>query len=204
MAFIPGINQIYTNFDLTLFGEGVSFGLWFDGAAPATIGDLTALNTALILWYQVNLTPLHSNQMTFNGVTSYAMDALDAPRVATPITPVPGTFAGPALDLNTAMVISLSTDNRGRSGRGRVYFPGLVEGTTDTGIFTTTWRDDVRQAFEALAPEVTPLGLTHIVSSAYFNNAPRVQRLAQPVVQYVAKAKPGTQRRRVRYGDGNP
>jgi len=113
-----------------------------------------------------------------------------------------GTQAGARLPNNVAMVLKFSTDQRGRSYRGRVYLPGMVIESLET---SDTWLPAAAGAitsnFNLYIADIddawTDPEITHVVVSRYTDNAPRTTGVATPVTAVTYNPAVATQRKRV-------
>lgn len=203
MAFVRGVNQAKVNLDMTVSGEGASTGFYILDTTSLNQQRLDEAASLVSNWAATTFIPLLSNQTTYNGVTLYDMASTDAPRSQIILgSPVSGANSGDALPGNVALVATLDSGGRGRTARGRMYIPGNAENLWDGERFAPDLVNLMRSALETLQTSLQTANFELIVSSSIFNGAPRADRLAQPVTAIVVKIKPGTQKRRVRYGDG--
>jgi hypothetical protein len=136
-----------------------------------------------------------SNQV---ALTSVAVTPLDGTS-ATTIIPSEkvGAFSGAPVTDSVAMVVTFRTGTAGRSHRGRAYIPGLATAALEDD--SCTWKTSnvsgMKTDFEAWNAAILAASetLEHVVIS-------RVLEDAFGVVGYTARAKIGTQRRRLTGG----
>jgi hypothetical protein len=112
---------------MVLHGQDVVNTLWFrkfpGGFSESDLGDL---NTDLIDWWDTNVSPSLSSNLSLVEVTSTDQSSSSAPSVVT-MTAVPGGLTGEAGPGSNCITIKFTTNERGRSGRGRNYISGLRE-----------------------------------------------------------------------------
>lgn len=112
--------QVPTDLDpaaLETFGSGIA-SAWATHAAPATVN--TCRLTEL---YFTDLSSVDGFTFTF-----------------IPEGGVPGTQILPSMPNNVSCALSLRTNSRGRSYRGRIYPPGMAEASADANVVGAGWR----------------------------------------------------------------
>jgi hypothetical protein len=108
-----------------------------------------------------------------------------------------GSHAGEIADRQSAMVVTLRTSVRGRSGRGRLFLGGWTEGTMQAGEFQAANVTQVTTWIAALAAAITNQGWVWSVCSRRHDNAARPVPLTFPITSFeVRSALPGSQNRR--------
>lgn len=108
-----------------------------------------------------------------------------------------GSGTGEALPVSVAMCFTLYTANRGRTGRGRIYLGGFVEGHLLNGSWTTSIVSSRLNMLLAVQSNAAAAGWTYCVVSRFHNGAPRAAGIPQPIVNIASRsAKATTQRRR--------
>ena len=89
-----------------------------------TAVNLGAITTAVMDWWTAQIAPLLSDDWTSIRAVGVDLTAVDGPRREVPNITA-GGISGEANPNNVAAVVSLRTDQRGRSGRGRNFVPGI-------------------------------------------------------------------------------
>ena len=203
MGFVSGVNQYRVIWDFTVGVEGLSYGIYVLDENPG-VGDRLGDLLTVVDDFQINDNmPVISADLLYNGVTAYDMSSATAPtRSIQHIPAVAGGVGAPISPTNGAMVISMRSAGRGRSSRGRLYYVGLGEVSLTEDEWAAASAAATQALFEGLQTDLNTADFELIVSSSIFEGAERATRLAQPVTAIEAKVKLGTQRRRVRYGDG--
>jgi len=114
--------------------------------------------------------------------------------------PIQGGQTSPSLPNNCALVVTKRTLKRGRSYRGRIYHPGLVEGfVTGNNVLgaTATAIRDAWDNFRGINLPVAVDDALMVVLSYYENNAPRAQGEATLVENLTVNTVVDSQRRRL-------
>lgn len=183
MAFIPAEKVVQVSLNMTYLGQLVQNTLYWQFDDPVTIAGMEALGTLVVAWWDVELAPQLSTQLTLNNVTLTDLSDETAPVVVwTGSLPASGTNSSPALPGNVAWVIKFNTLARGRSSRGRNYIVGLCEGNVAGNLLDVGAANFIVTAYEELMlPMTSPQTAKWVVLSRYENNAPRLFGLAREV-----------------------
>lgn len=115
--------------------------LHFVNSGGVTEQNLTTLTNDVRDWFINSLAPLLSQDWSTQRVIGIDLSSLTGPRVEAGFT-FPGGTAGEAAPNNVAACVSLRTAQRGRSGRGRNFVPGIPNtavtlNTLDTPFITS-------------------------------------------------------------------
>lgn len=119
-AFEHTITGFTRSLVCTIGIDATSAGAW-------TTTDSNDLFTA----WAGNLDTSVSPSLTFQGVTVYFKQPLGYIPVPSSSAAVVGTSSGTSLPPNTAVMVEKNTLRPGRSGRGRLFLPGLSEAFVD-------------------------------------------------------------------------
>lgn len=96
---------------------------------------------------------------------------------------------------NFAALIKKNTADGGRAGRGRTYFPGVIEGNIeDGGVLDTTYRDDMTTHFAAFRTDLLASGCIPVV--LHGEGSPI--STPSPITSFTCDSVGATQRRRMR------
>jgi hypothetical protein len=143
--------------------------------------------------------PIVSNNFSLRKVTAYDLRSPDAPVVVFTDTPVPGSDAADTLTLQDALILTLYTNTRGRSGRGRVYFAGFTESDQTDGEFTSTVASDIATLASHLHLDLLGYGWVWVVVSRYLDGVKREEGSPIIITTYSVRSNiPGSQSRRTR------
>lgn len=143
---------------------------------------------------------IQSNLSSYRGGRLQAFTPLvpKAP-LDVPQPPTPGGITGEALPPQSSFLISKSSVGPGRSGKGRVYVPGLLESAQDNGFWSAAFlsNPDVTNLVNAIqtlgVSVVTGAGPTVHLSPCVFS---RKLQAGFPTVLCVARPTVKSQRRR--------
>lgn len=205
MAFIPVPNTVEIVFVFTVQGREVRVVLNATNAVAWTIGTMETLAAAIIeaiytdglgwLSTQYAIAFLHLVDLTTATGPSF-----DQVMGVTHTLPKSGTRTGGALGGQCALVTTLRTANRGRSYRGRNYWPGISESDINNDAQTIgVGRVPTQQAFVAAVQTAIESfsGVKMVVVSRRTGGAPRVTGITSPVTSLDTNTLIDTQRRRV-------
>lgn len=102
--------------------------LHYQSPGPVTATDMSELCLELIDWYNANLKTLHPTTISLVAVKATDLNSASAPAVViTTGLPLVGTAASASMPNHVALTMTKRTALRGKSHRGRLYHPGLVE-----------------------------------------------------------------------------
>lgn len=198
MPFVPNADVIRISLDWRLGGEVANNVFYaFNAAAdtPSVVQEAAEDAVAAVI---TNMLPVMSADVEFLGATAYSMASETAPTFAAVVSPAEA--GGTASDLQSrafSVISTLRTQNRGRSGRGRIYWPGAAESQTEDGQLTSGALTAWGAAQGGFFFEMSSNGFPVIVYSQYTGGAPRTEGLAQLVVTAeIRSPRPGQQRRR--------
>lgn len=198
MAFVP-----FTNTAKAVIAYGIGTlpnmtnTLYFDLAGFDTI-DMANLAAAVQAWFCDNVLPHLSDKTAYKSVTVYDMRASDGEVVVEESRSGElGTALGDASAPSNCVVITLRTNARGRSGRGRNYVAGISEGVISSRVLDATFTANIAAAYDSLVTGLPALSWVLVVASRQSNNVP----LATGVTRVVTDAEvrnlvTGSQRRR--------
>jgi len=199
MAFVPfpsGVVQVGYRFLQGTNPAAVTMGMKFLSGAAAQ-SDGLALATQLENDWVTNWAPALSADLALLGVDVTDLTSSSGWTAAHPSTGA-GTHSGNPVQSQVAMVITFQTPKRGRSFRGRNYYPGLP--ASDLAD-TATWSGGATGTFDTLyvnwAALLATLGWQHVVLSRVQGKVVLSLGEATPVTSYRANLKLGTIRGRL-------
>lgn len=205
MPFIPVANGVELVIDFTPNNgkiQHVVLGVRVD--APAALATLIDITKAVADFIGSEIIRPWSSFYAVTGIKASALDTVASPSYQNTVGgtvhdfPIAGTITGNAATSQVAVVNTLQTGNRGRSYRGRNYWPGvpfsyLVDDSTITPAAVLSWDVFIDDFIAFMSSNTTPI----VVISRHADHAPRVAGVMTPVLDCRAEAKLGTQRRRV-------
>jgi len=199
LAYIPFIDTAEVVFLGANSGNATYITMGFQRPGGFSTSDLDDLGVALDTWYHDNLIGQLGVAQSFAAIKitdlsspagPVALHAMDAP--------LSGTHTGDTIPVQVAMVVSLYTNSRGRSYRGRNYIPGLtLNQMVDGSNWGTSSLSAMNLAYRNLIVDLGGLGFNLVILSRFNAGVRRTIGVSTLVTNAVAKAPVGTQRRRV-------
>lgn len=161
-------------------------------------GGLEEIPNLLFTAWQDTILVSQTNNITLVGVTSYVgQDGGPPVPYDSDVPSTPGSGTQEPLPSNCAMLIRKRTSQSGRRGRGRMYVPGVAEGTVDAnGVVATAtvnaWQDRLDGFMELLVLGGQSMVVLHNSEGVSPATAPT------PVALLLCENKIATQRQRMR------
>lgn len=200
MTFVPSPNAVRISLELqqgTRPMANVLHAVVDDSSDPGLLATVAqfAYDT-----YAATFLPLLSTAVVLQTSTCYSLQSVTAPVASyTPVAPETGDQSGEQLPLQSAAVLTLRTNARGRSGRGRLYLSGWSEGSSSSSSLTPAASAALQTAAGAFLAAWQASDFSLVVFSQYTGNAPRPVGLALPVTEIeLRSAVFGSQRNRNR------
>lgn len=197
-AYIPWPDSAELVIHWTLFGIPVSITIAATKPGGFTTGDQTSLLTNLNSWVVANLQPDLSDDLMYTGLTCTDKRTSTGPVISSsPASPIAGGVADQSIQINSAMVMSPRSINRGRSGRGRKYIPGIPHSyLTDETKFSASGVSTIATDFGSLDGFINNAGFSWTIPSEVTNGVPRTNALMQEVASLVNGLPIGSRRKR--------
>lgn len=172
---------------------------WWFTKSGFVLADMTALATEIRSKLNTYLTLYLCNNFTQDYIRIYDQRAEGAPVYTHTANPFTGADADEAHVLGDALVATLRTATRGRSGRGRTYFSGASVGQSVDGFWSAGIQNNAITMLDALKASLGALGWTWVIASRFNGGVLRNPALTFPVTSFVIRSTiPGTQTRRNR------
>lgn len=176
--------------------------------APYTLGfhfrkpgfdtsDLDDLSAA-IDGYQTNIISAASpTDFTYVQTDVYDLRTLDGPISTANSEATSGEASNDVLPPTICIVITERTAQRGRAGRGRLYWPVISETDMTDGVISSGHVTSILGKYDGVVGVCTALGWTHVLVSRQFNGVQRDPPVTFPITNRVVRSQyPGYQRRR--------
>ena len=155
--------------------------LYFQAAGAITFVSIQGLATALADWVVASLAPLLSDDWASERVIATDLTTATGFRVEQAAVQI-GGVSGEANPNNVAAVVSLRSSNRGRSGRGRNYVPGIAGSVVTLNTLDPAFIVNLLDAYLMLMGAGSFLaGWELVVVSRFAAGVRRAAGLAQPV-----------------------
>lgn len=163
-----------------------------------TTQDLQDLIDDILTSANATIAPAMSTNTGLSSVTGYDIRSSGGVVLTAAGVPASGQDAAELLPINLAIVMTLRSATRGRSGRGRVYIAGFTEAKQVGGNWsaaTVTAAGDYISGIEAAA---NANGWAFVIMSKQQDGVALNPAVARTVTSYeVRNTEVGTQRRRV-------
>ena len=159
--------------------------LYFQASGAITPTSIAALVTDVSDWVVASLAPLLSDDWAAERTIGTDLTTATGLRNEQATVQV-GGVSGEANPNNVAVVVSLRSANRGRSGRGRNYVPGIPGSVVTLNTIDPVFISNLIDAYLLLMGAGTfSAGWELVVVSRVSGGVRRATGLAQPVVNIV-------------------
>lgn len=199
MAFIPAPSVLQVELVYSWDTQVVQTVLHFrpDGLLdPIEVAEFLEF---LATWFDETLAPALPTTISLVNIKATDLTTETAPVYLYAVgMPNPGTNPGSSLPNNCALVITKRTAMRGRSFRGRIFHPGLLEtSVTANTVNSSTVANLILYYSELLEVVLTEETWRMGVLSRYADNAPRAEAVFTPVTSLDSDGVVDSQRRRL-------
>jgi hypothetical protein len=170
---------------------------WSHGAGAASVADGQNLADAIRDFINTTIKTAVTNNVIFTEVVAIDLTSITG-WTASSVVATTGSASGTPVQNQVAMVVTLGTGHRGRSYRGRNYWPGLSAGNL---LDTTNWTSGAVAAWDSIYSGLNSaggvVGFSLGVLSRFAAGAPRTTGMFNTVLSYRANQPLGTQRGRL-------
>lgn len=203
MPFIPIPNSATLCFDFTTAGQNWQFCITVrKSAGSITPSDLATIAATAQTWWGTNLKSIFGNENTLRQIRVTDQQVQGGPQYITTINEAGTGGSSTAMPLNVAHVISLRTEKRGRSYRGRVFTGGWPAVTIANQVDFTGAATTARvTAFTNLQASLDTQGFDVVVPSKQHNNVVTNPAETNEVIAITADAHFDSQYKRL-FGRG--
>lgn len=164
----------------------------FGGTEQAALAD--AVDAAVTDTIKPDL----SNAITYVSTTVYDLNTLLSPIVVNTDGAGVGGIAAEPYSIAVAAVVTNYTGARGRSGRGRTYYTGLMETHWTNGALTAPAQTMVLEWHAAIDAAINTAGFDYVLVSRWQNHVELTTPQVYPIGSWaIRSSKSGSQRRRV-------
>ena len=199
MPYIPVPNTAQLEMVYSWDGQVVQNVLHYVKASPWDIAQLEALSDVCIAKFGTALDSILPTTLTLIQVRAIDMSSETAEVYTnTAGLPLAGTNVSPSMPNNVALCITKRTALRGRSYRGRIYHPGLVDAYVTNSTVNSDAVTGIITAWNAyLTHDIGEDDANLCVVSRYTNGNPRSEGVANLVTNLTSDGKVDSQRRRL-------
>lgn len=199
MAFIPTPNTARVDMQFVYGGQQIHNVIMVQGASPFTQSDRDNLDTAIEGWWTSSAKSYFANSFGLAQITITNQDSDAAPSTVYFVNPIVyGTGGSGGVTNSTALCVSLRTNSRGRSYRGRMYLGGmLTSNLQDTVSFILGLLPSIITVLQALNTAIAGLSKVWVIVSKQHNLVTRVAGVATPITGFSVDQYIDSQRRRL-------
>lgn len=181
MAFQPVAQTVQATINGRVDGQLTINDVYFQNSGAVTPTNMNTLAVALGNWVEAELAPLLSEDWTSERVRVIDLQTITGPVVERQVVAA-GGVTGEAAPNNVAACVSLRTDQRGRSARGRNFVPGIPNSVITLNTLSNTFINDLVTAYTTLTGAgVFSAGWQMVIVSRVSDGQPRVEGLPIPV-----------------------
>jgi hypothetical protein len=198
--FIPVPNVFKVQLVYTLYSQRIENVFNVRSGGGVTAADADRIQGIFATWWNATARPQVSLS---TSLVLMVLDALDAAvslhREYTTGWTAVGSNGSAALPGGSTTCIKLATGTRGRSYRGRIYWPGLPGANVSAGLLTTAYRDALAAAVNTLRTNLAAdvAGDKLVIVSYCSNKVWRAAGVATEVTSASAHTLVDSQRRRL-------
>jgi len=174
MAFVPAPNIIMVEMRATNAGQKIENRVMINNQATVDAAALQAAAIACWDWWELTYAPLLPDEVNLREVVATDLSAVDGGQYTyAPDTTTTGEITGNVQPNEVSLCVSLRSDARGRSARGRFFFLAISQNSMQdannvSDAFASSAAAALNTLISTLAPD-TPLTIV----SYRTNNAPR-------------------------------
>ncbi len=175
MAFVAQPNIIQMEWRYTLNGQECENRLNIDNLTTISEANLTAFATGAWDWWDTSYSPFITERCTLREVVATDMGEQNGAQIHyAPSTTLTGTVVGAAYPNETSFCVTLSTQSRGRSARGRWFVAGIPTASRqDDNNITAAYAEGYRGALQTYINAISAATRLVVIVSLRSNNAPR-------------------------------
>jgi len=184
MPFVPVANVGQVRIEGRLDNQLTINDLYFEvSGGGITPTNLTDLAQAADNWAAGQLALQLSEDWTYVRSTAIDLTSATGP-VAFAASTTPGSVASESAPGNVAACVSLRTAQRGRSGRGRNFVPGIPGSVITLNTLSPTFISNLLLVYNSIiGPGAMLAGFQMVIVSRFTLGAPRVTPLVIPVTE---------------------
>lgn len=199
MAFIPCPNCVEVSMNFTRFGQEIVSVFHVDNGGPVAAVDVFNIVNVFYAWWNLDLGPNTVASVVLNYIKGTDLTTSSGPVYIGP-PPLTGPGGSPGTDLpnDVTLAVAEKTASRGRSYRGRWYFPGLIEAhLLDSNHVSAVALTEFITLLSQLSALLSAASKVLVVLSRFHNGSARVTGVMTPVTTFGGDNILDSQRRRL-------
>jgi len=175
MPFVPTPNVVMVEFRATLAGQQVENRIMVDMLTAPTPANIEALAIVAYNWARDHYAGVLPSTCTINSVVATDLSVHEGTQFTYSPATLPGGQALPALPNEVSFCMSLRSDSRGRSARGRFYWLAIVDSFRDTdNTLAASTAAGFVEIMQLLRTAITTAGFNWVIVSYRTGGAARV------------------------------
>jgi hypothetical protein len=140
-----------------------------------------------------------TDDVAYGPPVVYDMRTANGPIVTGSTDPEGGEATGDAVTAKNACVLTLRTNKRGRSYRGRIYLTGFSEDEIANGRWSSSLQTAIENLGVAINENTSAIDWVWCVRSTQEDGVPRTTAVMTPITSWEVRSDiPGIQRRRAK------
>lgn len=199
MAFIPFDKVVKVDWVYSFENSEMVNSFYWKFTEPINESILAAVIDNANTWWDENLRLEQVSALSLIKMRATDLTSQNAQSVEVGISPpVQGANTGQALPANVAYQVSWTTGFRGRSFRGRSFWPGFPEDDSSGSTWATAVHTRTAvYAYNLRIVDFEPYTATPVVCSREYNGVPRTVGVATPITGHTIYTYVASQRRRL-------
>jgi len=175
MAFVAAPNIVQVEWRYLYEGQKCENRINIDNFSPPGVSDLNSLAVAAWNWWETVYSVFISDTVTLASVVTTDMGLQNGSQVTyAPDSTTTGQVLGTVLPNETSFCISLHSDSRGRSARGRWFVAGIVDAYRNTpNTVNAANAESWRAALQNYINTTIEGARATVIVSRFSNGAPR-------------------------------
>jgi len=186
IPFVPAPMTMMVEVRMQLDGQHIENTLHFRHDTDIGAADAAALHTLVDNWWETLIRPQVSVNLTLHEFYMTDLTTQTSPTYSFPRTPpLAGQMTGECAPNNVSLCVSLRTNARGRSARGRNYLPGIPISVLTLSEVTTVWSSAIEAAYDSLRASTSASPWVMCIVSKRADKVWRPTALIQPVTAVI-------------------
>lgn len=176
MPFVPAPNIVMIEWRFEMAGANCENRLMVDHLGPPSQANLEGYASGAWSWWENTYSSQINEIATLRETVATDMSSQNGSQAVFTDTPAPsGLVTGGALPNETAFCLSLRSNARGRSARGRWYVGGISDSArADANHITGTVAAAMAANLQSYVDAIEATGKLVVIVSYFTNNNPRV------------------------------
>jgi len=196
--YIPAENTAEVRLNYATLGGVAQNVINFRKGSAWTSSDLQDLANDVKDSWETNISTDVTEDISLDTIVATDLSSETGPQYTLPAG-IAGAIASPALPSNVTLAIKFSTDFRGRSYRGRLFYVGLAENQVVGDQVSEAFQTGVQENFALFFGDILAgsTGAEHVIVSRCQDGSWLTDAVVTPVTAYTVDRTIDTQKRRL-------